>query len=133
MRDKRGQHYPARSASSDGRDDAPWRGRTIAAVAFFFSVLVIQVGIPLIQLWAPRPARFGWQMFTARPAPTRYTLVFHDGTRKPVDLEPYVAKSRGEMDVETALPPHLCRVVPDLASVLVLPPGARQPRVHPCR
>lgn len=105
----------------------------IAATAFFMLFLVIQTAVPLAQLWAPRPARFGWQMFSARQERPRFSLVLRDGTSRPVDLRLYVAHSRGEVDLEQALPSHLCRVVPDLAAVQIAAPDSKQPRVHTCR
>ena len=104
----------------------------IAATAFFALFLAIQTAVPLVQLWAPRPARFGWQMFTASPQRPRFSLVMRDGTSRPADLRRYVAYSRGEVDLENALPPHLCRVVPDVASVQVAAPDSKQPRVYKC-
>lgn len=105
----------------------------LAGTAFFFLFLLIQTAVPLAQLWASRPARFAWQMYSAKPQPTRFSLVMRDGTRKPANLGPYVAQARGEVNLEHALPPHLCRVVPDLASVLITPPDSHSPRVYQCR
>lgn len=110
-----------------------WTAKAIAAAACFVLFLLVQIAVPLARLSAPRPARFGWQMFSAIPQRTRYTLVLRDGTRQPVRLATYVANSRGEMDLEKALPRHLCRVVADLASVQVLAPDSGEPRVYPCR
>ena len=104
----------------------------VAATAFFVLFLLIQTGMPLVQLWAPRPARFGWQMFSATPQRNRFSLVMRDGTGQPVDLRLYVAQSRGEVDLEEALPPHLCRVVPDVASVRITAADSKQPRVYKC-
>lgn len=110
----------------------PWTARTVAAAAFVVLFLLIQAGVPLIRLWAPRPARFGWQMFSANPQRVRFTLVMRDGTSQPVNLRPYVGNSRGEVNLETALPSHLCRVVPDLASVRIAAPGSKESRVYRC-
>ncbi|HEU4887219.1 MAG TPA: hypothetical protein VFV49_04985 [Thermoanaerobaculia bacterium] len=104
----------------------------VAATAFFLLFLLIQTAVPLVRLGAPRPARFGWQMFSAAPQRPRFTLVLRDGTSQPADLRLYVAQSRGEVDLEKALPPHLCRVVPDLASVRITTPDSKQPRVYEC-
>ena len=90
-----------------------------------------EAAVPLVQLAAPRPARFGWQMWTARRAFSTFLLVMRDGTTQPADLARHVAFSRGEMDLDTALPPHLCRVVRDAAAVEVRVPG-RDPRIHSC-
>ena len=37
-----------------------------------------------------------------------------------------------EVDLEEALPRHLCRVVPDLAAVQITAPDAKQPRFYKC-
>jgi hypothetical protein len=110
----------------------PWTAKSVAAAGFFVLFILIQTGVPLVRLWAPRPARFGWQMFTARRQSTRFTLVMRDGTRRPANLALYVVRSRGEMDLEEALPRHLCRVVPDVASVQISAPDSKQPRVYEC-
>lgn len=104
----------------------------VAAIAFFVLFLLIQTAVPLVQLWAPRPARFGWQMFSARQQPSRFLLVMRDGTSQPANLPLYVAQSRGEVDLEKALPQHLCRVVPDVASVQITAPDSKQMRVYKC-
>jgi hypothetical protein len=104
----------------------------VAANTFFVLFLLIQTAVPLVQLWAPRPARFGWQMFSATQQRPRFSLVMRDGTRRPANLRLYVAQSRGEVDLEKALPRHLCRVVPDVASVQITAPDSKQPRVYKC-
>ena len=104
----------------------------VAATAFFVFFLLIQTAVPLVQLWAPRPARFGWQMFSARRQPAHFSLVMRDGTSHPANLRLYVAQSRGEADLEKALPRHLCRVVPDVAFVQISAPDSKQPRVYKC-
>lgn len=116
-----------------GHDEVPWTGKDIAAAAFFLLFLLIQTAVPLVRLWAPRPARFGWQMFSAAPQRTRYILILRDGTRKPASLAPFVAQSRGEMDLMKAIPRHLCRVIPDLAAVQIVAPDSEVPQVHTCR
>lgn len=101
--------------------------------AFCLLYLLIQTAVPLVKLSEPRPSRFGWQMFTGLQERRRFSLVMRDGRNQPVDLRLYVAQSRGETELEEALPPHLCRVVPDVAAVLISTPGARQSRVYECR
>jgi hypothetical protein len=107
--------------------------KRFGATAFFLFFLLIQAGVPLVQLGAQRPARFGWQMYSAKPQRARFVLVMRDGTQRPASLGPYVAQSRGELDLTSALPPHLCRMVPDLASVLVTASDAKAPREYKCR
>jgi hypothetical protein len=103
-----------------------------AVRAFFAIFLLIQAGVPLVQLWAPRPARFGWQMFSATVPRARFSLVMRDGTSRPAELGRYVALSRGEVDLEKALPQHLCRVVADLAAVQISAPSSKETRVYQC-
>jgi hypothetical protein len=103
-----------------------------AATAFFWLFVVIQTGVPLILLSKPRPARFGWQMYSAVPKRASFDLVMRDGASRPVDLRLYVAQSRGDADLQTALPPHLCHVVPDVAAVRITAPGAKEARVFRC-
>ena len=104
----------------------------VATTVFFVSFLLVQTTVPLVQLSAPRPARFGWQMFTAGPQRRGFTLLMRDGTTQPVPLHLYVAQSRGEVDLGKALPQHLCRVVPDVASVRITEPDSKEPRVYVC-
>ena len=88
--------------------------------------LSIQCAVPLWQLQAPRPGRFGWQMYSALNLPRQYDIVRADGRRKPVDLQRYVAHLRAESDLAAVLPPIICareaeavevrfRVLPEVA------------------
>lgn len=110
-----------------------WTTKSVIAAAFFVIFLLLQIGVPLVRLWAPRPARFAWHMFTTNPKRVRYTLQMNDGTSKAVDLGQYVGLSRGEVNLENALPAHLCRVVPDLAAVQITKADSKQSRVYRCR
>jgi hypothetical protein len=121
------------NATSEGPARPAWSAKAIAIAAFFVLFLSIQTAVPLVKLFEPRPARFGWQMFTAKPQRVRFTLVMHDGTKKPVDLRQYVGHSRGEVSLESALPQHLCRVVPNVDAVQITAVDSNASRVHPCR
>jgi hypothetical protein len=113
----------------------PWTSKAAVAATFFLLFVLVQTLVPAALLWSPRPARFGWQMFSAKPRSFRYVLVLRDGTSQPVQLSRYLAQSRGEVAMDEALPPHLCRVVPGLAAVRVVPtaaPEGESPRVFAC-
>jgi len=126
-------HRRAEPTRDDARPAAgKWTTVSGATAVFFVLFLLIQTGVPLIRLWSPRPARFGWQMFSAIPERPRFTLVLRDGTTRPVNLGLYVGQSRGEVNLANALPGHLCRVVPDIVSVRITAPGWKQPRVYRC-
>ena len=105
----------------------------IASSGFFVLFLLTQTAVPLCRLAVPRPARFGWHMFTAKRERVRFSVVLRDGSHEPVNLAAYVAQSRGEVDVEKALPPHLCRMVPEAAAVEIHLPDSGRTRVYECR
>ena len=110
-----------------------WSVRHFLAAGFCTTFLAIQIVVPIVQLGARRPARFGWHMWTARPQAPTFLIVMSDGTRQPADLSRYLALSRGEMDASELLPPHLCRVIPDIAAVEVRTSASDAVKVHRCR
>ena len=91
---------------------------SIVAACFFVAFLAAQLAIPLVQLaWAPRPARFGWQMYSVISAAPRFELIMRDGATKPLDITPYVSSMRGDVPLARFLPPHLCALFPDAAAI----------------
>jgi hypothetical protein len=98
-----------------------------AAAWFFVAFLAIQIAVPVIQLiWSPRPARFGWQMYSVVSKPPRFELIMRDGTARPLDITPYVTSMRADVPLVRFLPPHLCKLFPDAAAVsYALDDGAR--------
>jgi hypothetical protein len=117
-----------------GRDpDHPWTWKSALAALFCGVFVTLQVAVPLVKLASPRPARFGWHMWSARWRPATFVVVMRDGTKRPADLARHVGRGRGEMELAAALPPHLCRVVPEAAAVEVRSSGLEAPRVHACR
>lgn len=110
-----------------------WTSKNVLVLIFFASFLTIQIVVPIIKLTSQRPARFGWQMWSARKKFPRFFVVMKDGTSQPADLSRYIGWSRGEIDLTEALPPHLCRVVPEIAAVQVKEPGSETLKVHSCR
>jgi hypothetical protein len=123
------------TGQQDARRDPhqTWTWKNALAALFCCTFLALQIAVPLVQLASPRPARFGWHMWSARRKVSRFLVVMRDGTTRPADLAAHVGLGRGEMDLDTALPPHLCRVVPDAAAVEITSPGLDAPRVHSCR
>lgn len=71
--------------------------------------LVVQLAVPIAALMAPRPARFGWHMFTTfTPVQSVWTEAA-DGTLSPVDLEELLVHPRPETNLGPALADRLCR------------------------
>ncbi len=104
---------------------APRRAR-----ALFVGYLVIQIGIPVALLWHPRPARFGWQMYSGEVAFPSYQFVYADGRREEVDLSLYLAYMRAELDYTRLLPAHLCRQQPAAAAIAATAAAATE--LVPC-
>lgn len=85
------------------------------------AILAVQLLIPLHQLGQPRPARWGWQMYsTIRPRST-FTVLLADGSAYAVDPRDYVPHIRTEIDLDPLLPAYLCRTVPGIVAVRITP------------
>jgi hypothetical protein len=109
------------------------RLRRHAAAWFFAAFLAVQVVTPLAQLaWAPRPARFGWQMYSVISAAPRFELIMRDGASRPIDITPYVTSMRADVPLARFLPPHLCDLFPDAAAVSYQLAGAAQTGSYQC-
>jgi hypothetical protein len=105
----------------------------IVAACFFVVFLAAQILIPLSQLvWSPRPARFGWQMYSVVSAAPRFELIMRDGATKPLDITPYVTSLRGDVPLVRFLPPHLCKLFPDAVAVHYQMDGGSQAGTYPC-
>ena len=119
--------------SSDKQQTESWTRNSVLVAIFFACFLGIQIFLPIVRLTATRPARFGWQMWSARRRPTLFFVVMTDGTTRPADLSRYIGWSRGELKLTERLPPHLCRVIPDLLAVHIQPPGSETRDIYSCR
>ena len=90
----------------------------VIAACFFVVFLAAQILIPLAQfVWAPRPARFGWQMYAVASAAPSFELILRDGATKRLDITPYVTSLRGDVPLARFLPQHLCTLFPDAVAV----------------
>lgn len=110
-----------------------WTLQHVLAASFCTVFLGIQIALPIARLASPRPARFAWHMWTALPRPPAFFVVMNDGSVHPADLRLYLVSSRGEMDASELLPPHLCRVIPDIAAVEIRTRDPDAVKVHRCR
>ena len=112
------------------RDPTP---AEIVAAGVCVAFLAFQLALPVAQLiWAQRPARFGWQMYSAVSAPPRFALITPDGSAPPVDIAPYVASLRGDVPVVRFLPPHLCILFPRAVAVRYQAPETAPSRTYTC-
>ncbi|MEO7296458.1 MAG: hypothetical protein ABIZ57_09960 [Candidatus Limnocylindria bacterium] len=76
--------------------------------SFVIAFIVIQLAVPILALAQPRPARFGWQMYTAVPSLPRVSVEDADGRTQPVEVTDLVARGRADADFSAALVEHLC-------------------------
>lgn len=104
--------------------------RGIAAAAFVAAFLAVQLAIPAIQLFAERPARFGWHMYSGLPSLPDAWAVTADGTASPLDVRGRFAMTRAEVDYAAVLRTALCGT-DGVASVRVAYPN-REPETLPC-
>ena len=89
-------------------------------------IVVLQLGIPAANLLSPRPARFGWQMYsTAQPAPEAWARSA-DGTLEPLHLDGHWAVLRAEIDDVDAFASQVCDLTDAPEVVIRLQPDATE-------
>lgn len=127
------QSGPPSGASLETTVRRPTRLKRKAAAWFFAAFLAIQIAVPLFQLiLAPRPARFGWQMYSVVSAAPRFELSMRDGAARPLDIAPYVTSMRADVPLVQFLPPHLCALFPDAAAVSYALDGGARTGTYQC-
>lgn len=84
---------------------------------FFFVFLALQIAIPTLLLTATRPARWGWQMYSAFAVAPEISLQKVDGNVERLVLKDHLANVRYEMLQPGKLLPHLCALSSDVAAV----------------
>lgn len=87
--------------------------------AFILLFGLVQIVLPAFMLSEPRPARFGWHMFTQGRTRGDFAVVHADGTRTKVRIADYAVSDRPEVDFHAVLPAHLCRVIPEAQAIAV--------------
>jgi len=70
--------------------------------------LCLQLAIPVVALFGPRPGRFAWQMYSALPDVPQAWIVEADGHELQVDLSRLFAVRRAEIDYVAVLRAGLC-------------------------
>jgi hypothetical protein len=84
--------------------------RTLVIGAIIVLFVAWQVLVPAAMLFAHRPARAGWQMYSALPDLPRAWVVDASGHEQPVVVSPLFAENRAEIDYAAALGAGLCDV-----------------------
>jgi hypothetical protein len=106
--------------------------RTLAISVVVVAFLAVQLLVPLVALFGPRPSRFAWQMYSALPRVPHAWTVAADGTEAPIDLGSFFAVQRAEIDYVAVLRAGLCDMVPAPA-VKIQADASVEPELIPCR
>lgn len=114
------------AASSGG-----WTPKRLAFATVFTAFLAFQLGVPAAMLFEPRPAKFGWQMFSGTPETLGYGVVLADGTVEDVDPGEHLVTVRLDASLDRVLPDQLCRVTPAARAVLIRRIGGAEEQL-PC-
>lgn len=86
-------------------------------------LVTMMVGVPLLGLLSPRPARLGWQMYTvAHDAPRAWSLT-DVGVAEPIEIVERFAVLRGDLPDATAVALAACRLVDATRIRVELRPG----------
>lgn len=97
-----------------------WSAQNMLVALFVIAFIVIQLAVPVLALAQPRPARYGWQMYTAVPSLPRVTVEDADGRTQSVDVTDLVARGRAAADFSAALVDHLCETTDIVAPIMAL-------------
>lgn len=105
-----------------------WRDRAVLA-----AVLALLVVPAVILLLGPKPARFGFQMYSGYGVTTA-SWTDRSGRTHELDLHAHTANPRGEVDWPGFAPELLCARLPDASRVEVrrTRPGGTERRAVAC-
>ena len=106
--------------------------RTLVIGAIIVLFLAWQVLVPAAMLLAHRPARAGWQMYSALPHLPQAWVVDASGHEQPVEVSPLFAENRAEIDYAAALRAGLCNASGAVA-IKIWEPGQPAPELIECR
>ena len=94
---------PAATMSATG-----WNRRSLSVALFVAVILAWQLIVPAAALFSPRPARFGWQMYSGFPDVPSVSLIDAAGHETPVDANQFFGQLRAEIDFAAALRAGVC-------------------------
>jgi hypothetical protein len=118
--------------AADRTDRRRWSPLAVVAAVIVVAWLAVQVAIPIKTFFIAGEQQFGWQMFSLQSHRPTYTVQFVDGSVKPVDWNKYVSRSRGDYHVDDAMPPFLCRRLPDAEIVFQHFRNKSTPKAYRC-
>lgn len=102
------------------RSSASKRTAVISAMVALF--LAWQILVPALMLFAQRPARFGWQMYSSLPDLPLVWRIDNQGREWPIEVTSVFAEPRAEIHYAAVLRAGVCDL-PDTAKVKMVEPG----------
>jgi hypothetical protein len=109
----------------------PRPGRDLLSAGLVAAFLAGQIAIPLFRLQAPRPARFGWQMYASVRFQPRFATISTAGIVTEIRSADFLGNPRADIDLPAdRIVAHLCAATPGIRAVRVEFEGAA--RDWPC-
>ena len=93
-----------------------WTRRQRLAAGAFVAYLVVQVTVPVVLLFEPRPAPLGWQMYSGVRMWPEYSLVVND-TLADVHVDRFLVRRRNDF-VAPDLSHHICARITGATAVI---------------
>ena|SRR5579859_5441100 len=87
---------------------AAWSRDQWWVAAALVAFMTIQVVVPIVGLFGPRPARFGWQMYSVAEAAPQAWAEARNGSLTSIDLVGRLAVLRADTRDATAIGTALC-------------------------
>lgn len=94
--------------------------------------LALMVVLPVTALDEERPARFGWQMYSANKSVPQVTAIAADGSRTDLPFENLVARNRPEVDYAAPVAQFVCNTRPGTTAVQVVRSTPRYEETFTC-
>jgi hypothetical protein len=92
--------------------------RGVLSACLMPAFLAVQIAVPLVRLWAPRPVRFGWQMFAGIRSAPRFATITTDSLVAELTRADILGHPRADMDLaDDRIHAHLCAVTPGISAV----------------
>lgn len=108
-----------------------WDRRTRITAILIALFVAWQLLVPAAMLFMQRPARFGWQMYSALPGLPRAWLLDAAGRETAADISTLFAKDRAEIDYAAVLRAGLCDL-PGTVAVKLWEPDEPSPELIEC-
>lgn len=105
--------------------EARWTPRTAAHAAIFTTLAFLIVAIPVVATQQPRPARYGWQMYSTVSTVPEVWTEDESGAQRHEDITRFMGDGRAEIVWGSFLAGALC-AEDGIRAVVVDERGARE-------